>query len=139
MNLRAHADRIDWARRQRQLVNLRQRSRDVVLGAAFVGSLTGLVVAGFDRVVIDGLLPHVLAAPPLVAAFIPAIGLVLAALVLRVIGRDGASGTADEYLHAFHDPHVELTVRSLVARLLAAVCTLGAGVPVPRPAVALLS
>lgn len=129
MSIPARVDRIDWSRRRRQLVNLRQRSRDVVVGAAVVGSATGLVVAGFDRAVVDGVLNKVLDAPVWLAAFLPALGLIVAAVVLRVVGRDGASGTADEYLHAFHNPHVELSVRSLVARLMAAVCTLGAGVP----------
>jgi CIC family chloride channel protein len=62
-----------------------------------------------------------------VIAAAPCAGLALAAVVLRTLGRGASPATADEYLHAFHDPSVKLTWRDLVARIAASVATLGLG------------
>lgn len=97
----------------------------MVLLAAVTGIVTGLAVRGFEYVV-DEVYHQVLEAPLWLAAISPAIGLVVAAIVLRVGG--GASpSTSDEYLRAFHDPAYGLRPRPLMARIGASVATLGSG------------
>lgn len=103
------------------------RSRDVVVLAALTGALTGVVVAVFDTVVLEVLLEAVLELPLWAGALAPAVGLVVAALALRLGGRGLSPGTADEYLRAFHEPGHALGGRALVARMAAAVATLGSG------------
>ena len=97
--------------------------------AGATGTLTGLGVAAFEVLVADVLLKAVLAQPVLVRAWIPALGLVLAAAALRLAGPRTTPGTADEYIRNFHDPGRGLALRPVPARLLAAVVTLGSGVP----------
>jgi CIC family chloride channel protein len=115
------------AHRRDEITSLAQRSREVVLVCAVVGALTGLVVAGFDALVADVLLPAVFDAPLWLAALLPVAGLAISAIVLRR-ARIGA-GTADEYLHAYHDATYRLTLRDLALRAVTAVITLGSGAP----------
>ena len=56
----------------------------------------------------------------------PTVGLVLAALSLRLLG-PSTPGTTDAYLQAFHDPAQGLAPRLLPAPMLAAIGTLGFG------------
>jgi CIC family chloride channel protein len=104
-----------------------RRSRDVVLLAAITGALTGLGVALFERLVVEVLFERLVRRPPWVVAFLPLCGLLLAWCSLRFIARRESSGTADEYLHAFHDPRHPLRMRAVPGRMLAAVATLGSG------------
>jgi CIC family chloride channel protein len=103
------------------------RSRQVVLASAVVGAITGVAVAGFERLTVDVVFDRVVAELPLaLMAFAPAAGLVVAALVLRYAGRGLSPSTADEYLHAFHMRH-DLGLRDMFVRMGAAVATLGSG------------
>jgi len=95
--------------------------------AAVTGGVTGLVVAGFDRLVVDVLLDQVLGLSPWLIGFVPLAGLALAALVLRVVARNRDPGTADAYLRAYHDPARPLALAEVPGRALAAVATLGSG------------
>jgi CIC family chloride channel protein len=104
-----------------------RRSRDVVLLAALTGVLTGLGVALFERVVVDGLFDRLLKLSPWLLAFMPLCGLVLAWLALHFVARNEDAGTADAYLHAFHDADRPLRLREVPGRMLAAVATLGFG------------
>ncbi len=115
------------AHRSAELTSLARRSREVVLASALVGLITGLVVAVFDRVVAEEMIPRVFDAALWVGAVLPVLGLAVSALILRKAGL--GPGTADEYLHAYHDRHHVLQLRALVWRLTAAVATLGAGAP----------
>src|SRR4051794_20448454 len=81
-----------------------RRSRDVVLLAAVTGVVTGFGVALFERIVVDGMLDHVLDLSPWILAFVPLVGLLVAWLSLRVLARSDSPATADAYLAAFHDP-----------------------------------
>jgi len=107
----------------RQLV---RRSREVVLLAALTGIVTGLAVRGFEYLV-EHAYEYVLEAPVWLAAIAPAIGLTIAAFLLRVVGGGASPATSDEYLRAFHDPAYRLRPRYLGARIGAAVATLGSG------------
>ncbi len=114
--------------RRAAIFEFAQRSKEVLLVAAVVGALTGLGVAGFDTAVTRGV-EAVDRAPLWLAAVAPTIGLAVAALCLRYIGRGCTPSTADEYLRAFHDPELEIEPRPLIARMLGGIATLGSGAP----------
>jgi CIC family chloride channel protein len=112
--------------RRDELRQLVRRSREVVLLAAVTGVVTGLAVRGFEYLV-DEVYHSVLEADLWLAAVSPAIGLVLAAIILRVAGGGASPATSDEYLRAFHDPAYRLRPRYLGARIGASIATLGSG------------
>lgn len=113
------------AQRSRGLV---RRSREAVLLAAIVGALTGAGVAGFDSAVTSGL-QQINRLPLWGVALAPLVGLSVAAIALRWLGPSSSPATADEYLHAFHDPDYPLSLRALAARMIAGIATLGSGAP----------
>lgn len=92
------------------------------------GALTGLVVAGFERLTKEVLLDAVIHAPRGLQIAAPAVGLAVAALCLRAGGRVSPA-TSDEYIRSFHDPTGRLALRAVPARMAAAVATLGSGGP----------
>ncbi len=99
----------------------------MVLVSAVVGAITGVVVAGFDRLSVDLVFDRGVAHLPLwLMAFAPAAGLAVAAWWLRYPGRGLSPSSADEYLRAFHEGR-DLEARDLFHRLVAAVATLGSG------------
>ena len=103
------------------------RSRQVVLASAVVGAITGVAVAGFDRLTVNVVFDRGVAHLPLwLMAFAPGIGLAVAGLWLRHPGHGLSSRSADEYLRAFH-AHRDLRVRDMLHRMVAAVATLGSG------------
>ncbi len=110
--------------RRDELRQLVRRSREVVLLAAVTGVVTGLAVRGFEYFV-DEIFHQVLEAPLWLTAVSPALGLVVAALLLKVGG--ASPSTSDEYLRAFHDPAYRLRPRHLGVRMGAAIATLGSG------------
>jgi CIC family chloride channel protein len=118
------------AGRRDELGTLARRTWEVVLLASVVGVVTGAGVALLDSVVL-GIEERVVELPLWVVAGAPAVGLAIAALVLRWVG--GGTGvspsTADEYLKGFHDPGYPYPPRAFVARMTGAVATLGLGGP----------
>jgi CIC family chloride channel protein len=112
--------------RRDEFRELFKRSREVVLLAAITGILTGLAVRGFEYVV-EEMYHAVLDAPTWVGATAPAVGLLVAGLLLTFVGGGASPATSDEYLRAFHDPAYRLRPRYLVARILASIATLGSG------------
>jgi len=86
-----------------------------------------LAVAGFEWVTNEQLFLHLLRAPQAVRAGAPFVGLALAVLILRTVGHDATSATADEYIRNYHDRHHRLDERQVPARILAGVVTLGLG------------
>ena len=115
-----------FSKRRDEFRDLVRRSREVVLLAAVTGVATGLFVRGFEFLV-DVALHTVLEGPLWLGLVGPPVGLLLAALALRVIGGGVSPSTSDEYVHAFHDPEHRLGMRALSARITAAVMTLGSG------------
>jgi CIC family chloride channel protein len=116
------------ASRRGELRGLATRSREVLLLAGIVGVATGFGVALFDSVVTKAL-ERVDRMPLWMVAILPLCGLSIAAAALRWIGPSSSPATADEYLHAFHEPEHSLTLRPLVARMIAGIATLGTGAP----------
>lgn len=108
--------------------DLVRRSKEALLLAAVVGAVTGLGVAGFDSAVTHGV-DAMNSLPLWATAIAPLVGLSLAAATLHFVGPDASPATADEYLHAFHDPEYKLTLRPLLARMIAGIATLGSGAP----------
>lgn len=97
----------------------------MVVLAALVGVVTGVLVAGFDRLVRDVLFEQVMRRPLVIAAWIPLLGLAATAVVKRFTRTDGR--TADAYVVAYHRRGGEMRVRDLPATLLASALTLGSG------------
>jgi CIC family chloride channel protein len=116
-----------WARRRAELAALANRSRQVVVLAAVTGAVTGLVVAGFEQVVSDVALDHIMQLSPWLLAAMPLVGLLLAAVLLRVVARTPSPDTSDAYLRAFHDADEPMRAREIPGKLLAAITTLGFG------------
>ena len=114
--------------RRAELAAVSRRSRQVLLLAGVTGVATGLVVAGFEEVT-HQLLEWVKDLPLAARASAPAVGLVLAALLMRTTGRHPSTATSDEYIRVFHDRAARLDLRAVPARLAAAVATLGSGGP----------
>src|SRR5690606_23683784 len=90
------------------------------------GIVVGFAVRGFEYLV-DETFYRLLEGPVWVSAAAPAVGLVCAAIALRVVGGGTSSATSDEYLRAFHDPQYRLGLRHLAGRVAAAIATLGSG------------
>jgi chloride channel protein, CIC family len=107
---------------------LARRSRETLLLAAVVGAVTGVGVAGFESAVTWSL-EQLNRLPLWAIACAPLVGLSVAALALRWLGPSSSPATADEYLHAFHDPEYPLPLRALAARMIAGIATLGSGAP----------
>jgi len=106
--------------------SLVSRSREVVLASAIVGAITGVAVAGFDRLTV-GIFEHGVAHLPLwLMALAPAAGLAIAGLWLQYPGHGLSRSSADEYLDAFHEQR-PLRVRDMLHRLVGAVATLASG------------
>ncbi len=122
-------DRLLPAHRRHELRELAVRSQQLVVLAAVTGALTGLLVAGFDRLVVDTLFDRVLDLPLWSIAVLPGCGLLVAGAARYFLGPKVTPATADEYLHAFHEPDHRLRWRAFMARMIAAVATLGSGAP----------
>jgi len=131
MGLGLAVNRAMWfpERRRDELRQLARRSQQVVILAAAVGAMTGLFVAGFDRLVVNLIMNNVLTLSPWVIAVVPGVGLLVALWCRKVISPGTDSRTADEYLRAFHDQNYRLTWRPFAARTVASVATLSSGVP----------
>ena len=99
----------------------------VVVLAGGVGAVTGLAVAGFDRLVVDVMFDHIDELPSWLLAILPGVGLLVALAARQVIGGGASPATADEYLRAFHQPGERLGWRAFAGRIVAAVATLGLG------------
>ena len=110
-----------------ELRNLVRRSREVVLLAAVTGAITGLGVRFFEYVVAEVAFDRLLHGPLWFAAIAPGLGLVAAALILRIVGNGASPATSDEYLRAFHDSEYPLRPRAFIGRIMAAIATLGMG------------
>jgi chloride channel protein, CIC family len=119
---RRRADRLG------ELRSLVARSRVVVLWSAAIGAVTGLLVAGFERLSISVVLDAIRDLPLWCQAIAPGVGLVVAAAWLRGPGRGVSPSTADEYLIAYHSSR-PIDPRGAVHRVVASFATLASGGP----------
>ena len=104
-----------------------RRAQTTLVLAVVVGSVTGLGVALFDRLVATNGFDRVLRGPLWLQAVLPGVGLLAAALILRAVGRGSSTATADAYIQAYHDPEGSIDLRAVPGRLLASAATLGSG------------
>lgn len=116
------------ADRRAELRTLGRRSREIIVLAAVVGVVTGAGVALFETIV-SRLLESLHRLPLWAVATMPLAGLAVAAASLRWIGQESTPATADEYIQTFHDPRRRLDLRSLFARMIGGIATLGSGAP----------
>lgn len=107
--------------------DLVKRSREVVLLAAVTGAITGVFVRYFEYVVVELAFHALEEADWKWGLFIPTLGLVASALILKYFGGGASPATSDEYLRSFHDSEYPLRWRAFVARIAAAFTTLGSG------------
>ena len=63
------------------------RSRQVVLWSAVTGAVTGLFVAGFERLVVTDMFGRILGLSPWIIAVLPGLGLLVALAARRFVGR----------------------------------------------------
>jgi H+/Cl- antiporter ClcA len=92
--------------------------------------LTGLVVAGFDRLTGRALFDHVFTGPLWLQAIGPLAGLLLGSFVLRWFAFGASPSTSDEYIRNFHQQDQRLPLWPVPGKVLASVATLGPGAPV---------
>ncbi len=111
-----------------ELRAIADRSRYAVVFAAVTGAATGLVMAGFEFVVVTVLIDRLLEAPLWLVAVAPGLGLMVCAIILATVGRGESPSLADEYIRAFHDPEVRFGFRSVAGRFLGSLAALGGGV-----------
>lgn len=114
-------------RHRDELRDLARRSREAILLAAIVGAITGVGVALGEWIVVGRMLEGLGSLPSWAQAWLPLLGLVVAAVVLRLGGRL-SSGSADEYIIAFHGTG-DIPSRPVPFRLLATAASVGAGAP----------
>ena len=91
------------------------------------GALVALLIAGFEYLAQSVFLERITHRPLYQIAAAPAIGLVLAALLLHWIGRPTNPATSDEFIRVYHERSPRLPLRDLPAKLLAGVATIGFG------------
>ena len=103
-----------------------RRTHLVLVVAAGVGVVTGLGVAAFVQAT-ERLFELVLDAPTWAQAICPGVGLLVAALSVRLLTDDHGTATADEYIATFHDRHHGIALRRVPGRLLAGLATIGSG------------
>lgn len=92
-----------------------------------LGVLVALVIAGFEYLTASVLLEQVARRPLWQIAMAPAIGLTIATLLLRSIGRGVGPATSDEFIRVYHERNPRLPLRHLPAKLLAGIATIGFG------------
>ena len=112
--------------RREQIFALGRRSQQVLFFAAATGIVTGAVVAGFEWITREVVFEALMHAPLWVRCTAPLLGLVGAALSLKLLGGHSPA-TADEYIENFHDRGQRLSLRPFPSRMLAAFLTLGTG------------
>ena len=117
------------ARGRAGLRDFATRSHRVVVLAALVGAATGLFVAFFDRLVVDVLFDRVLQLDPWLIAVLPGVGLLVALAARRAIVGGHLAVDGGRVPQRVPRRAPRLRWRPFVARLVAAVATLGSGAP----------
>ena len=103
------------------------RPHRILVLAAVTGVLVGLAVAAFEQVVGRWLLAWTLDLPAGLRDLAPAVGVGLAWLALRYIGRGASPSLSDEYLDAYHRNDGDVPGGPVAGKTTAAVATLGLG------------
>tara|TARA_B110000438_G_scaffold299782_1_gene350678 strand:+ start:422 stop:2146 length:1725 start_codon:yes stop_codon:yes gene_type:complete len=99
----------------------------VLVLSIVTGMTVATLIAGFEYVSVTVFLERLLGRPVWQIALAPALGLLIASLLLRYPGRRMGPGTSDEFNRAFHDRNPSLPLRALPIKLLAGISTIGLG------------
>jgi CIC family chloride channel protein len=102
---------------------------DLRLLAASVatGVVVAVVVAMFEALTQPVLFEWLLEQNLAVLMGAPVVGILVAQIILRTVGRGTSGATSDEYIRVFHDRQPRLAIRELPVKLLAGVSTIGMG------------
>ena len=103
------------------------RNPRLLAASAATGAIVAVLVAAFETVALHVVLERVLEQHLAVLALAPILGIAASKLVLRTVGGDTSSRTADEYIRAFHERQPSIPMRFLPAKLLAGIATIGGG------------
>ncbi len=95
--------------------------------AAATGVMVAFLIAGFETLTQTVLLERLAHRPLWQIAMAPALGLLLASLILRYAGRRASTATSDEFVRVFHERQPRLPLRQMPAKLMAGVVTIGLG------------
>ncbi len=102
------------------------QARHLLVVAAPLGLIVGSAIAGYDWVINELLWRHITAQPLFVQMLSPAVGMLLAGLVLHWF-RVRSSAMADEVVKAYHDPEGGMPTETAPGKLVASVATMGLG------------
>lgn len=103
-----------------------ETARYLLLVAAPLGVLVGCAIAGYDWIVNELLWKRVTASPLEVQILSPALGMLLAGLILQLF-RVRSSAMADEVVRAYHTPDAGIPTDTAPAKLAASIATMGLG------------
>ena len=103
------------------------RNPRLLAASAATGVIVAVLVAAFETVALHVVLERVLEQNLAVLALAPILGIAASKLILRTVGGDTSSRTADEYIRAFHERYPSIPIRYLPAKLLAGIATIGGG------------
>ncbi len=103
------------------------RAARLLSASAGLGVVVGIVLSGFEWLTVELILHRVEDFPLAVQAAAPLVGLAIATLLLRTVGRGASNSTSDEYINSYHARNPELPERLLLPRLLAGAATIGSG------------
>jgi CIC family chloride channel protein len=99
----------------------------ILVASATTGVVVAMVVALFDAIAVEVVYDWLLSQRLTLQVVAPAVGSVMAILILRHLAFRSTSSTSDEYLRAFHDRNPSLPIREVPGKLLAGVATIGLG------------
>lgn len=116
-----------WLTEPEVIRELRRRWQRTVLLSMVTGVATGMGVRLFEWVTAELLLDRLVRERLAVQMVAPGLGLLVAVLVLRWLGRRTSPSTSDEYVNYFHDRHRQLPLWPVPAKMLASIATLGGG------------
>lgn len=106
-----------------------QRLRRWFLVSITIGIVTGLAVTGLEytiNLLIDFNYSRILA-NPLGVIILPALGLGLAGILLTRFSKNGDIHGTEEVVKSYHDPEQDIDYRSMPAKILASISTIGFG------------
>lgn len=99
----------------------------ILAASVATGVVVAVVVAAFEALTQPVLFEWLLEQSLVVLMLAPVVGIAVAQLVLRYLGRGTSGSTSDEYIRVFHDRHPRLPIAELPGKLLAGVATIGMG------------
>jgi CIC family chloride channel protein len=99
----------------------------LLLASVLLGAIVGVGVSILEWFTLQVLLHGVHELPLWAAAFAPLLGLGIATLTLKTIGRGITPSTSDEYIRAYHQQSPYLPERNLLPRLISGMSTIGLG------------